>query len=305
MRRVIFAVLGVLLIAAGWFLYDPDKQRAALEAVYAQPPSVFVEVAGVRLHVRDTGPRGAPAVVLLHGFGASLHTWEGWAGPLSRGFRVVRLDLPAFGLTGADPSGVYTDERTIAVLAGLLDRLGIGRAVLVGHSMGGRVAWRFAVAHPARVSRLVLVSPDGFAGPGEAYGRRAEVPLLMRVLPYTLPAFLVRMNTAPAYADGAKLSAATLARYRDMLLAPGVRGAILARMAQHVLPDPVPMLRTLGMPVLLLWGAQDRMIPASNAQDYLAAVPGARLVRLDDLGHVPQEEAPEESLIPVMGFLNE
>ncbi len=299
---ILVAVLVVVMIGAGVWLYAPDEERAALEARYG--PVRFVEAAGIRVRVREDGPRDGPAVVLLHGFGSSLETWADWAAGLSADHRVIRLDLPGFGLTGADPSGEYTDARTLAVLSALLDALGVGRTALIGNSMGGRIAWMFAAAHPARVSKLVLVSPDGFASPGITYGKRQEVPLLMRALPYTLPNFMLRANLAAAYGDPAKMSEATLARTRDMMLAPGVRRAVLARMAQSVLVDPRPMLGRITAPTLLLWGEKDGMIPVGNAADYLAAIPGARLVRLPGIGHVPQEEAPGESLAVVRAFLD-
>ena len=108
MRRavtIIFVLLGVVLLGGGFWLYTPDKPRSVLEATYAAPPSAFVEIAGIRLHLRDTGPRDAPAIIMLHGFGASLHTWEDWAALLEPNYRVIRMDLPGFGLTGTDPTG--------------------------------------------------------------------------------------------------------------------------------------------------------------------------------------------------------
>lgn len=306
MRRavtIIAVILGVILLGSGIWLYTPDKPRVALEATYATLPSTFVEIAGVRLHLRDTGPREAPALVMLHGFGGSLHTWDDWAALLEPDHRVIRIDLPGFGLTGADPTGDYTDARSMALLLALLDRLGVQRATLIGNSMGGRIAWAFAAAHTDRVAKLVLVSPDGFAGPGVEYGKAQEVPALMRVLPYTLPRSMLRANLAIAYADQAKLTDATVQRAYDMMVAPGVRSAIVARMGQMVLPDPVPLLRQLTMPTLLLWGDKDGMIPVTNAQDYLAALPDATLVVLPGIGHVPQEEAPRETIVPLREFL--
>jgi pimeloyl-ACP methyl ester carboxylesterase len=297
-------VLLVLLVGAGIYLYTPDRPRAVLEKIYAPAPSTFLEVAGLRLHLRDTGPRDAPAVVMLHGFGASLHTWEAWARALSPDHRVIRFDLPGFGLTGADPAGDYSDARSIAVLLALLDRLDLPRVALIGNSMGGRIAWAFTVAHPERVAKLVLVSPDGFASPGIVYGRPQSVPLLMRVLPYTMPMPMLRANLAAAYADPSRLTAQTLRRTRDMMLAPGVRRAILDRMQQMVLVDPRPLLRRIAVPVLLLWGEKDAMIPIANAQDYLAVLAQARLVALPGIGHVPQEEAPADTLAPVRDFLD-
>jgi pimeloyl-ACP methyl ester carboxylesterase len=300
---VIALLLGVVFLGAGVWLYTPDRPRAALETTYAAPPSTFVDIAGVRLHLRDTGPRDAPAVVMLHGFGASLHTWDDWAALLESDVRIIRIDLPGFGLTGPDPTGDYTDARSIAVLLALLDRLGVQRATYIGNSMGGRIAWAFAAAHPDRVAKLVLVSPDGFAGPGVEYGKPQEVPALMQVLPYTLPRSMLRANLAIAYADQGRLTDATVQRTYDMMVAPGVRSAIVARMRQLVLPDPVPLLRRLAMPTLLLWGDKDGMIPVSNAQDYLAALPNASLVVVPGIGHVPQEEAPRETITPLRDFL--
>jgi pimeloyl-ACP methyl ester carboxylesterase len=150
----------------------------------------------------------------------------------------------------------------------------------------------------------VLVSPDGFASPDTPYGQQPTVPMLMRVLPYVLPLGMLRGTIGPAYADQSRLTDAVVSRTYDMMLAPGVRQAIVDRMAQHVLPDPVPLLRTLRLPVLLLWGEQDAMIPFGNAQDYLRALPDARLVPLPGIGHVPQEEAPAETLLPVRAFLD-
>ena len=296
--------LGVVLVAALAWLYTPDQPRAALVATYARPPSQFLDILGARLHVRDTGPRAAPAIVLLHGFGSSLQTWDAWAADLDRDHRLIRYDLPGFGLTGRDPTGDYTDERSIAVLLALLDQLGVPRATIVGNSMGGRIAWRFAAAHPERVHKLVLISPDGFASPGAPYGATQDVPLMMRALPYVLPSFMLRASLAPAYADPKVMTDTLYARYRDMMLAPGVRQAIVDRMGQQKLLDPVPLLKTIQAPTLLLWGEQDAMIPFGNAADYLAALPHARLAPLPAVGHLPQEEAPDTVAI-LRRFLDE
>jgi pimeloyl-ACP methyl ester carboxylesterase len=294
----------VVVVAAAW-LYTPDRPRAELEARYLRSPADYVEVAGLRLHVRDSGPRDAPAVLLLHGFGASLQTWEGWAAILEQDHRVVRLDLPGFGLTGPDPTGDYGDERAIEVLTALLDRLGIDRASVAGNSIGGRIAWKLAALRPDRVDRLVLISPDGFASPGFAYGRKPELPVVLRLFPYVLPTFLVRTSLAPAYGDPARVTDALVAGYRDLMLAPGARAAMLARLEQSTPRDPEPLLRRVRAPTLLVWGEKDAMIPFANAKDYLKIVAGSRLVSFPTLGHVPQEEDPAASLAPVRAFLAE
>ena len=296
------AIVGLLGTgAAATWLYAPDKSRAVLEAAY---PGDYRTVDGVRLRLRDTGQRNAPAVILLHGFGASLDTWEPWARTLSTRFRVIRLDLPSFGLTGADPTGDYSDARAMTILIGLMDQLGIEQADLVGNSLGGRIAWNFAAVHPERVKRLVLVSPDGFASPGFAYDTPPHTPMIMRALPYVAPRGMLRANLVAAYARPEALSEQTLTRYRDMMLAPGVRRAILARMGQTILRDPAQTLARITAPTLLLWGEKDGMIPIANAADYLRYLPDATLVRLPNLGHLPFEEDPVGSLPPVERFLS-
>jgi pimeloyl-ACP methyl ester carboxylesterase len=292
----------VLLLMGGYLLWTPDRSRDWLEARYAGPPSQYVEVAGLKLHVRITGPESAPAVVMLHGLGASLHTWEAWATGLPE-YRVIRFDLPGFGLTGPDPTNNYSDARSIAVITALLDELGVTRASLVGHSMGGRIAWQFAAARPDRVERLVLVSPDGFASPGFEYGKAPQVPALASLMRHVLPRFVLRMNLEPGYADPGVVSDELLTRYHDLLRAPGVRGALLERTRQIMLTDPAPTLRRIRAPVLLLWGEQDAMIPFRNSSDYLRLLPDSRLAPLPGVGHLPQEEAPEVALRPVRAFL--
>jgi pimeloyl-ACP methyl ester carboxylesterase len=171
--------------------------------------------------------------------------------------------------------------------------------------MGGRIAWRFAADRPERVRRLVLMAPDGLASHGLEYDKPARVPLLLNLLPYVLPTPLLRATLANAYADPAKLRPQTLELYRDMILAPGVRRAVLDRTRGHVLDRPEPILARITAPVLLLWGEQDRMVPLSAAPVFQAALRNERLVALPGLGHVPMEEDPERALVPVRQFLGE
>jgi pimeloyl-ACP methyl ester carboxylesterase len=299
----ILVAFSTFTLGAAWWLYRPDAPRATLEALWAQAPSQFLPIAGLRLHVRDTGPREAPVILALHGFGSSLHAWDFVAAGLLDSHRVIRIDLPGFGLTGADPTRDYSDTRAHAVLLALLDAMHLDRVTMLGSSMGGRIAWSFAAAHPARVERLVLMAPDGFASPSLEYGRTPRVPLLMQALPYTLPDTLLRSGLQPAFANPGALTQPLFERYRDMMLAPGVRRAIIERMGQHVLQPPEPMLARITAPTLLLWGDQDRMVPVSNAQDYLRALSDARLVVLPGIGHVPMEEVPGQVIDALRAFI--
>lgn len=297
------ALLGLGIAASA--LYAPDKTRAELEAAYAGPPSKFIDVLGLRVHIRDTGPASAPALILLHGFGANLGTWDAWADMLSGEYRVVRVDLPGFALTGPDPSGDYSDARSIQFVAALMDALKLDRATIVGNSMGGRIAWRFAASHPDRVIKLVLIAPDGMAWEDLGYGQTSDVPPWLGILRYVLPKPLVRLSLSGAYGDPSRLSDAVAQRYHDLLLAPGVRGAMIERQKQMVLADPEPLLKQIVAPTLLIWGKKDGFVPFSGATAYMQMLPHAKLAAFDHLGHLPQEEAAAETLPALLEFLRD
>lgn len=282
-RRALVGLSAVgLLLGGAWAaLQVPDLPRAEAEARWAGPPSIFVEAGGARLHVRDEGPRDAPVLLLLHGFAASLHTWDPLVAALPDR-RIVRVDLPGFGLTG--PTGDDGEAATARRLEALLDRLGIAEAVVVGSSLGGRKALAFARAVPGRVRGLVLLAPppEGMRGGG---GWLASAAL--RGLD---PGPLLWLRLGAAYADPAMATPEVRARYRDLLLAPGVREAILARgragVPEPAVPEPPP-------PTLLVWGSEDRIVPSSAIAAWARLLPEARLATLPGVGHLPMEEAPE------------
>jgi pimeloyl-ACP methyl ester carboxylesterase len=259
---------------------------------------------GVNLHYQDTGPsKNSIPILFLHGFGASLQTWENWAQALSDDYRVISVDLPGFGLTGEDPSGIYTDQRSVEVLEAFLKELNIPKVVLVGNSMGGKFAWQFAARYPNQVSKLILISPDGYASPGIEYGKKTEVPAITDLYRYFFSKTFLVMNLKPAYANPNTLNDALVNRYYDLMLAPGVRGAILGRMQQTVLQDPVLSLASIQVPTLLIWGEKDAFIPISNSNDYLKVMPNAKRVSLPNIGHLPQEEQPSIGLAALKEFL--
>ncbi len=301
--RTIIVVAIIAICIGGVALYTPDESRVALQGRYLAQPGDIKSIAGTSLHVRDTGPRNAPVLMLLHGFGSSLHTWEPWARALDTTFRVVRFDLPGSGLSVPDPTGDYTDARSEQLIRALMDSLGIARATFIGNSLGGRIAWKFAARYPERVDKLVLISPDGFASPGFEYDKPAEVPATLSLMRFVLPKSLLRQSLVPAYADPRAMTDSLATRYFDLLRAPGAREAMLARMRQTVLVNPRPLLQTIQAQTLLLWGEKDAMIPFTNAADYVKALPHATLVPLPNAGHVPFEEDPAAALIPLLAFL--
>ena len=299
-----FALMAALFLALSLFLaWTPDLSREALLQSYSRAGTYPVKVGEQSVFVQDSGPKDAPSLVLLHGFGASLQTWDAWADELEKDRRVVRIDVPGFGLSGPAANNDYSDAADVARLLALLDQLGLQQVALGGHSMGGRIAWNFAVAHPERVSHLILVSPDGFPDPNSTSENTYKVSPLLGLMQFSLPAWALKMGVAPAYGDDSLLTPQVMRRYQDMLRAPGVRSAVIERMRQSRNIDPVPLLQSLKMPVLLVWGEKDAFIPISNAQDYLKAIPQATLVSVPHAGHVVHEEAAKLSVEAVKEFL--
>jgi len=302
--KILALVSTTLIFFAALYLWTPDKSKAELEKTYSSPKNAYVSVLGVNMHYQDTGPsKNVIPILFLHGFGSSLQTWDTWAQALSDDYRVISVDLPGFGLTGEDPSGIYTDQRSVEVLEAFLKELKIPKVVLVGNSMGGKFAWQFAARYPNQVAKLVLISPDGDASPGIEYGKKPDVPAIADLYRYFFSKTFLAMNLEPAYANSKTLNDALVNRYYDLMLAPGVRGAILARMQQTVLQDPVPSLASIQVPTLLIWGEKDAFIPISNSNDYLKVMPNAKRVSLPNIGHLPQEEQPSIGLAALKEFL--
>jgi pimeloyl-ACP methyl ester carboxylesterase len=300
----IFAMMAALVLALSLYLaWTPELSREALLQSYSRATTSLVKVNEQTVFVQDSGPKDAPSLVLLHGFGASLQTWDAWAFELEKDRRVLRFDVPGFGLSGPAANNDYSDAADVARLLALLDQLGLQQVALGGHSMGGRIAWNFAAAHPERVSHLILVSPDGFPDPNSKSENTYKVSPFLGLMKYSLPTWALKMGVAPAYGDESLLTPQVMRRYHDMMRAPGVRAAAMERMRQSRNTNPLPLLQSLKMPVLLVWGEKDAFIPISNAQDYLKAIPQATLVSVPHAGHVVHEEAPMASVQAVQAFL--
>ena len=308
-RRVLcmvaIAVGSLLLVAAIAIaaMVRPDIPLEALLPEYGAAPSQFVEIEGMRIHYRDEGA-GSP-LVLLHGFGSSLYTWDGWVRQLAGTRRLIRLDLPGFGLTGSAPDGDYRTERYVHVVAALLDRLGVERTDVAGNSMGGRTALMVALAHPERVRKLILVDAGGFAPmPPPPLFKLAQTPILGPfVIRHVTPRFSVRRNLETVYGDPSRLTAAVVNRYWAMVRRAGNRGAMLARITGPPDPNRADRLRELKLPVLIQWGQLDRWIPVSDAYGFQRGIAGAQLRVYPGAGHVPMEELPEATAHDADAFL--
>ena len=315
----------VALIAVGVYMsYEPDIARAMLEAKYAVPPSQFMEMnpgigvaapAGMqviylptRVHYRDRGPHDAPALVLLHGSDSSLFDWEPWSKILSDHYRVISVDLPGHGLTGAVASGDYSEAGMAKFVEAFVDKLGIKQFALAGNSMGGGVAARFAETHPDRVTHLIIV--DGYS-PGMSVAGRlplayrlARIPLLNQVLLNLTPRFVVEEGLNKAVARKAILTDDMIDRFWDFLRMEGTRPATLQRFnlrADRYVRDHS---RAITAPTLILWGADDHMLPVADARVWAKAISCSKVIVYPATGHLPMEEVADRSAADVRAFFD-
>jgi pimeloyl-ACP methyl ester carboxylesterase len=314
MRIALMSLLGVcallalslaVFIALNW---APERAVADLQARWAPPPSAFLDAAGMRVHLRDEGPKDDNTpIVLLHGAGSSLHAWEGWAQALKGGRRVIRFDLPGFGLTGPSPDGLYSIDRDIGVLIAVLDKLGIARCILGGNSLGGAIAWRAALLYPSRVEKLILVDAGGYPSRSisQPIGfRLARLPGISWLLQNTLPRFLVVQGFHNAWGDPSKVTQEMVDRSAELMQREGNRRALLARFRQAQPGVFAGRIQELKLPTLVIWGGKDRLIPPINAQRFHEDIAGSTLVIFDDIGHAPEEEDPARTVQAVKQFLN-
>ncbi|MDR7026566.1 alpha/beta fold hydrolase [Pseudomonas peli] len=300
-------LLLISLVAAVAWNWAPDRALADLKPRWALPPSQFVAVDGMLVHLRDQGPRDDPApIVLLHGTSASLHTWEGWVAALQAKRRVISLDLPGFGLTGPFPDGDYRMSHYSAFLAHVLDQLQVPRAVVAGNSFGGQLAWQFALDHPQRVERLVLVDAAGYPRNATSIPigfRLAQIPALAPLMANLLPRQMIEASIRNVYGDPSKVSDELIDRYYELTLRAGNREALRQRFIQAEAGQGFTRIAELKVPTLIIWGGRDELIPPDNAERFKRDIQGSRLVLFDDLGHVPQEEDPSRTVAVLMGFL--
>jgi pimeloyl-ACP methyl ester carboxylesterase len=310
--RVLVVAAGTMVALIGGAVavaWAPDVPVESLTARWAPPPSRFLATDGMRVHLRDEGPRDdSLPVVLIHGTSSSLHTWDGWTDSLRTTRRVIRFDLPGFGLTGPSPDSDYSIAAYVRVVGHVLDSLGVSRAVVAGNSLGGWIAWRFAVAVPTRVARLVLVDAAGypFTPKAEPIGfRLARTPGLNTLLQQLLPRSMVEQSVRSVYGDPSRITPELVQRYYDLTRRAGNRASLVARYSQTRSDADTSAIRAIAMPTLIIWGGRDGLIPPMNATRFGRDIAGSRVELFPALGHVPHEEDPGATFVALRRFLSE
>jgi pimeloyl-ACP methyl ester carboxylesterase len=306
--------LFVLVICLLVFSYRPDLPLEKLTLKYMDGQSHFMDVEGINMHIKVKGS-GEP-IFLIHGSFSSLHTWEAWEKELSQYFMTISMDLPGHGLTGPDEKmryGVYDYSTLVLSIA---DQLGITEFHIAGNSMGGGVALKLASDHPERVLSLNLIDSSGAPrsltevkrddkpqsyNSGAFIFKVAQNPVFNKLLLKCTPKWVFRWNLNQVYYDDSKITDEQVTRYYHLLRREGNRKATLDRLTIRR-PFEIDF-GNLTMPVLIMWGAQDAWIPLDNGKRLAEAIPGSVLKVYNNVGHVPMEEIPTETVMDYLSFL--
>ena len=302
MKRFIPLIVTLFFVGCG-VLYSPDIPVSTLKKTYANEHSKFIAIDGMEVHYRDEG-YGQP-IILIHGTGASLHTWDNWTEELKKTFRVIRLDLPAYGLTGPHPENKYTIPYYSDFLNKFVDSLKVNNFILAGNSLGGSIAWYYVTENEEKVVLLSLLNSGGFFSQDKGSPlvfKLARAPVIKDILRYVTPRFFIKNTLKEVYHDESKLTDKKIDTYRDLILREDNREAFIYR-SKNKSVDYTDRLNEIKIPTQILWGDNDAWIPVENAKLFAEKIPNVKVDIMKDTGHIPMEERPEESLKLFVDFI--
>jgi len=302
----LYTLLIALVLAIHSVVYS-DISVDELKVEYANQYSNFIEIDGMQVHYRIEG-EGFP-IVLIHGTASSLHTWDAWTKELKKTNTIIRMDLPAFGLTGPNKTADYSIKSYTTFLDQFLNEIAIDSFHLAGNSLGGNIAWNYAAEHPNKVDKLILLDASGLptnkAQP--AVFKMVKMPVISNLFLYVTPKFFINKNMQEVYADDTKITDNLVSRYHKMALREGNRQAFIDRARMDFKLGSkanIDKLKSIQNSTLLIWGAQDNWIPLDNGKRMNSVMQNSKLVVLESSGHVPMEENPKESFVVLRSFLN-
>lgn len=315
MKKPIIALLAVMLLISLYanrqYMGFIDLSPAELGDRYANSSSKFIQLdglqQGISLHYRDEGISveenpDAPVLFLLHGIMASLHTWDGWVEELQNDFRIIRVDIPGFGLTGPYPDDVYNIDRSTDMVNQLSDKLGIKSFSIAGNSMGGYISWNVALRYPEKVERLVLLDAAGYSFKKPLLLGLIEMPVIKDSLSFITPKFIVNQTLREVYGDASKVTDELIERYHQLMLREGNRTAVVSVLTSMGNIDNSGI-KTLKVPTLIQWGEGDLWIPLAHADNFKSEIEGSKLITYPGVGHIPMEEIPQQTAEDARNFL--
>ena len=303
---VLLALIAVLFI---WG-YASDIPASVLRTKYANAESEFVDLGGgMTVHLRDEGPKDAPAIILLHGSNASLHTWQQWVDLLGKDYRIIRYDQPGHGLTGAHPNDDYSANAFVDVVERIAKNRGLAKFYLGGNSMGGWVTHEYAKAHPDKLHGIILVdasgAPDAQPKQLPIGFRIMRLPVINKLAQVITPRSVIETSLKQSVSVQSIVTPAEVDEYWELLRYPGNRAATVTRFSQYASRRAITPIRdaTRDVPALILWGDEDRLIPVSAAKWFQSQYTDHITHIYAKTGHLPMEEKAEQSGADVRNWL--
>lgn len=292
------SIISVAIIA----MIRRDIPVEKLKKKFTSKNSKFIHINGMDVHYTDQG-QGIP-LVLLHGVGASLNTWDGWQERLQNDFRIIRLDLPAFGLTGPNPSKEYSIDFYVNFMKEFLDKLKVDSCFMAGNSLGGYITWNFALAHPKMIKKMILLDAAGYPLVAKT------TPFIFkmaqsRIAPYfkvLTTRYLVKKIISDVYGDASKVTPDVVDRYYSYALRAGNRDALLS-VASKLDFSQYENLKMLKTPSLIMWGEKDTWLKPDSAARFYQDLEHSKLLMYPGVGHIPMEEIPEQTAADARKFL--
>ena len=307
----LFVALLILFLLGSSFLISSDLRRDELYDKYQNDKSFLYRIeGGATVHIRDEGNRAGPPLILLHGAYASVHAWEPWVGELGDKFRLISFDLPGYGLTGTISDGDYSRANMARTFDRIMHLMKLQRAVIVGHSMGGGVALQYELDYPEKIRGLILIGSSGMRRTADeevpsTFGL-ADISWLQPILRYVTPRFMVESALRDSVADPDNfVTDEKVTRYWELIRMTGSREAMLQRQNSRDTAPPLEgRLGEITIPALLIWGAQDKLVPLAHGVRMNGAIFNSRLITYPDIGHLPMEEAPARTAAEARAFVN-
>ena len=290
-----FILLPVAIVTL--LFYKRDIPVEDLKKKYADTSSQFMSLMGMEVHYRIEGNLSdSLPIVLLHGTSSSLHTWDSLVLRLQKDKRIIRMDLPAFGLTGPNPERDYSIAYYNRFVDSFLTRLAVNKCIVGGNSLGGGIAWNQALKDTQRVKGIILINSVGYPRKNEKGNigfKLASMRSIGTILSKFTPRALIRKSLEDVYSKDEKINEALIDRYYELLLRKGNRQATLDLFSQRKTNSP-ELIRSLSIPALIIWGEDDQLIDVSNAYQFNKDIQASTLAILSQSGHVPMEESPDE-----------
>ena len=303
----LLAIAGLLHLLAAGCAHVPAPS-AGLEQSLGE--AKIFDYDGVRINYYEAGQ--GPPVILPHGFGASAYAWRFLGPALAKDHRVLTIDLKGFGLSAKPEDGKYTLRDQADLVAEFIRTRDLHDLVVIGHSMGGGVAlmayFKGRGDEPARIKKLVLIDSAGYPQKLPLFIWLAKVPGLGSVGGKLLPPrFATARVLRKCYYHKDRITDEQIDTYAYYASLPGAREAIVAT-AQQIVPEDIQAIssqyHTIRVPVLIIWGAEDEVVPVSVGKQFKRDIPNSELVILPECGHMPPEEEPQETTRIVKAFLN-